>query len=240
MLLVVAALGLDAVQRVEVAQPAEQLVALRGGGERLEHDQVDPGAGGLDDVVLAVDEHVERVAAGVDAALQPAGGAGQQVLVAPAEQVELGLAREQVAVVVAAGEQRVGQLAQRGPLGEDAERLPGHELRRAERVELAERVLVVGQQVLGRELQQDRVVALERGEHVRVGLQRREAVGLEVAGAAARLAAGLDRVGGVPGGHRLDARGERLQLALAPVVGSSSVKTPCSSFTSRCWANESA
>ena len=47
----------------------------------------------VDDVVLAVDEHGERVAPGVDAALQPPRRAGEQVLLAPAEQLELGLAR---------------------------------------------------------------------------------------------------------------------------------------------------
>ena len=216
MLLVVAALGLDRVQRVEVAQRLEPRVVVR---EGLQHDQVDPRARGLDHVVLAVDQHRERVAARVDPALQPPRRAGQQVLVAPAEQLQLGLALEQVGVVVAAGEQRVGELAQRGALGQHAERLAGDELRHPERVELAERVLVVGQQVLGRELQQDRVVALEGREDVGVGLQRGEAARAQVAGAAAGLAAALDRVARVPGGDRLHARGERLELAPRAVVG---------------------
>ena len=208
MLLVVAALGLDRRQRVEAADRVEHRVLREG----LQHDQVDPRARRLEHVVLAVDQHRERVAAAVDPALEPLGRALEQVLVAPAEEVELGLAREQVA--------GVGQLAQRRALGQHAQRLPGHELRQPERVELPERVAVVGQQVLGRELQQDRVVALEGREDVGVGLQRGEAARAQVARAAARLAAALDRLAGVPGGDRLHARGQRLELApRALVVG---------------------
>ena len=132
---------------------------------------------------------------------------------APAEQLQLRLGVEQVGVVVATRAERIGELAQRHALAQHAERLPGHELRHPELVEVAERVLVVRQQVLGRELQQDRVVALEGREHVRVGLQRREAAGAQIARAAAGLAAALDRVRRVPGRDRLHARGERLQLA---------------------------
>ena len=91
------------------------------------------------------------------------------------------------------GRERVAEHAQRVRSVSTPERLPGDELRHPERVELAERVLVVGQQVLGRELQQDRVVALEGGEDVGVGLQRGEAARAQVARAAAGLAAALDR-----------------------------------------------
>ena len=80
-------------------------------------------------------------------------------------------------------------------------------------IQLAELVAVVGQEVLRRELEQHGVVALERREDVGVGLQRREAVAAQVAGAAARLAAGLDRVGRVAGRDRLQPGRQRLQLA---------------------------
>ena len=59
-------------------------------------------------------------------------------------------------------------------------------------VELAEVVAVAGQQLLGDELQQDGVVALEGGEDVGVGLEAGQPVLGQVAGAAAGLAAGLD------------------------------------------------
>ena len=50
-------------------------------------------------MVLAVDEHLERRAAGVDPALEPARRALQHVLLAEAEQAELLVAVEQVAAV---------------------------------------------------------------------------------------------------------------------------------------------
>ena len=149
-------------------------------------------------MVLAVDEHLERRAAGVDPALEPARRARQHVLLAAAQQPELLLALAQVAAV--------DDAADRAALGDRAQHLAGDERRHAERVELAELILEARQEVLRGELEQDGVVALERREDVRVGLQRGEAVGAQVAGAAARLAARLDRVRRVPGGDRLQAR----------------------------------
>src|SRR4051794_30501962 len=227
-LLVPATLGLDARQRVEAAELVEDLAqacvlaAPDGGVERLEHDEVDPGTGRVDHVVLAVDEDAERVAAGVDAALQPARRALEDVLLAPAEERALRLAVEQLPALVAAGAHLVGEaadhLADRGALGHRPEDLAGEELRHAERVELAELVLVVGEEVLRRELEQDGVVALEGGEDVGVGLEVGEAIGAQVAGTTARLAAGLDRLGGLPGGDGLDAGGQRLKLPPLAVV----------------------
>ena len=72
--------------------------------------------------------------------------------------------------------------------------LPGDERHHLPRVELLEMVLVVGQDALGGEHHQHRVVALEGGEDVGVGLQRGESVDGHVAGPAAALAAGLDRL----------------------------------------------
>ena len=139
MLLVPAALGLDAVQGVQAAEAVEHgpqrrvLAALDRVGERLEHDEVDPRAGGREDVVLAVDEHRERVAAGVDAALEAPRRAREDVLRAPAEQVELGRAARRSRAVVAAGEQAVGEAGEQAAhgraLGDDPDRLAGEELR---------------------------------------------------------------------------------------------------------------
>jgi len=215
--------GVEAAQAVEHRAQRRVVAVLDRARELLEHDEVDPRAGDVDDVVLAVDEHGEGVLARVDPTLQPARRAGEDVPLAPADQLELRLAPQEVGAVVAAGEQAVGepgeQTARRGALGDDPDRLTAEELRDAERVELAELVAVVGEEVLGAELEQDGVVALERREDIGVGLQRGEAVGLEVAGAAARLAARLDRVGRMPRGDRLEAGGERLELAPGPVVG---------------------
>src|SRR3712207_8763897 len=63
-----------------------------------------------DDVVLAVDEHEERVLARLDPAAQPPGDAGEDVLLAPPEQLELRVAVEQVALLVAAGDEPVGEI----------------------------------------------------------------------------------------------------------------------------------
>ena len=85
-------------------------------------------------------------------------------------------------------------------------------------VQLAELVAVAGQQRLRDELEQDRVVALEGREDLGVGLELAEAVLGQVAGAAAGLAAALDRLGRVPGGERLEAGGARLELAAGPLL----------------------
>ena len=183
-----AALGLDPVQRVQAAQAVEHR-AQRGvvavvdrAGELLEHDEVDPRAGDVDDVVLAVDEHGERV---LPASIPPFSRRAAPARMCSWRQriSSSWVSRvEQVGAVVAAGEQPVGepgeQAARRGALGDDLDRLTAEELRHAERVELAELVAVVGEQVLRAELEQDGVVALERREDVGVGLQRGEAVGL--------------------------------------------------------------
>src|SRR3954447_6485841 len=156
-LLVPAALGLDPRQRVEAAELVEHgaqlgvLAAVQRAVERLEHDEIDPRTGGVDDVVLAVDEHAERVVARVDAALQAAGGALEDVLLAPAHEVALDRAVEQVAALGAARAQLIGQpahhFADRRALGHRPQHLAGEELSHAERVELAELVPVVGQEV---------------------------------------------------------------------------------------------
>ena len=115
MLLEERALALEQVQRVQVAQPPEQLAlalrrALDGVGERLQHEPVDVGAGRQDEVVLAGDQQLERVrVVVVHAAPQPPREAGEQVLLAPAHRVELGVAVEQVGLVVAAGDQVVAE-----------------------------------------------------------------------------------------------------------------------------------
>ena len=95
----------------------------------------------------------------------------------------------------------------------------------AEPVELAEVVAVAGEQLLGDELQQDGVVTLERREHVGVGLEPGQPVLGEVAGAAARLAAVLDRARGVPRptalmpAARASSSRRRVVLGSSPCVG---------------------
>ena len=105
------------------------------------------------------------------------------------------------------------QLVHAGALDDRLDGHPGDEADHAELVEVLEVAGVVGEQPLGDQLEQHVVVALERGEHVGVGLERGEPVDGEVPRAAARLAALLDRAGGVPGAERLGAGGARLELA---------------------------
>jgi hypothetical protein len=97
------------------------------------------------------------------------------------------------------------ELAGGGALGEALDHRVGDELRHPPGVELAEVLAVAGQHALRDELQQHRVVALEGGEDLRVGLARAEVRGGQIAETAAGLAAGLDRLDRVPGGDRLDA-----------------------------------
>ena len=149
-------------------------------------------------VVLRRVEHRRTASSASAARAQPPGHRLEQVLLAEGEQLDLPGAVEQVGLVVAAGAQRRRSrctiAAADGPLEHRLDGLLGDEAGRAERVEVAELVAVAGQQLLGHQLQQDGVVALEGGEDVGVGLQRRQPVLGQVARAAARLPAGLDGV----------------------------------------------
>ena len=186
-------------------------------GERLEHQPLDVHAGQRVDVVLALVEDLERVEAVVDAALEPPGHAARTWASRHSNVLRWYSRSRRSASSSRPGTQssmsRPIELPRGGALHERLDHLAGDEADHPERVELAELVAVVGEQRLGHELEQDRVVALERREHVGVGLQRREAVDPQVAGAAARLAAGLDRLGRVPGGHRLEPGRGGLELA---------------------------
>ena len=100
---------LDRVQRVEVADQAQRRpcsassshasIAAANASSRIASDV---RAGGVDGVVLDRAEHLERVVALVEAALEALGDRGRDVALAPAEQLELVLALEQIAVLVAA------------------------------------------------------------------------------------------------------------------------------------------
>ena len=181
-------------------------------------------------------------------ALEPAGHAGEHVLLAEAQHRELVVGVEQPGLLVplvAAGQHVLDpleQLVHRGPLEHRLDREPGHEADHAELVHLLELARVVGEQPLGDELQQHVVVALEGGEHVGVGLERGEPVGREVARAAARLAALLDGAGGVPGAERLGAGGARLQPRRRRSSSSATApeKTSCSCPATTSWAKCSA
>ena len=91
-----------------------------------------------------------------------------------------------------------------------------HPLHRAHALDV---VGVGGQQLLGDQLGQHVVVALEGGEHVGVGLERDQPVLGEIACAAAGFAGLLDGAGGVPGVGGLEAGRAGLQLALLLGVG---------------------
>ena len=163
-----------------------------------------------DHVVLDPGEDLAGVHPVVDAALEPAGDAAEHVLLAEAQHRLLVGRVEQAGLLVplvAAGQHvldRREQLAGAGPLQHGLDRQPGDEADHAELVHVLELAGVVGQQALGDQLEEHVVVALEGGEDVGVGLERVEAVGAEVARAAARLAALLDGAGGVPGAERLE------------------------------------
>ena len=151
-------------------------------------------------------------------ATQTTGRGLEDVLLAVLEQVELGAAVEQVVVVVAVAGTRVDEpldeLRRGGALLDDVGDGAGREAYQADRVEAADLLRVRRQQLLGDELEQHVVVALERREDVGVALERREPVLGEVAGAAAGLAGLLDGLGRVPGLRGLEPGGAALELAL--------------------------
>ena len=131
-------------ERVEVAEPVEHrlqvgvLAALDRLDEGLEDLALGVRAGRGEHVVLAVVEDVERVAAVVDAALEPPRRAREDVLLAPAEQAEVVLAVGQVLVALATGDEVVGQpldhLAGGGALDHRLPDLVGDEAGRRDRV----------------------------------------------------------------------------------------------------------
>ncbi len=155
MLLEPGAVALDLGQGVEVAEDIQDLLEalVLGALDRVGESRVDlplgVGAGGREHVVLALVEHVEGVAAVVDAALEPARRAGEDVLLAPEEEVLVVLAVEQVILALAVRDKVVGQaadqLTERGLLGDRLPDLVCNERRGADRVQLAERVAVIGQ-----------------------------------------------------------------------------------------------
>jgi hypothetical protein len=150
-----------------------------------------------------------------EAAAKALGDRGGDVSLTPAEQVELELTIGERALVVAADRvtDHLDDLAGEQALDDGLDRLPRHEGDRLARVQIGELVAVVGEDALGHEHHQHRVVTLKGGEHIGVGLERGEAVDTHVAGSAAALAGGLDRGGRVPGRGRLHAGGEGLELA---------------------------
>ena len=124
-------------------------------------------------------------------------------------------------LLVAAGhgaDQPLDERPRGGALEHHLADLLGDEGGAAPAVQRAELVPVAGEQPLGDQLQQHRVVALEGGEDVGVGLQAGQPVLGQVAGAAARLAARLDGAGGVPGLRGLETGGPGLQLPLPVLV----------------------
>ena len=95
----------------------------------------------------------------------------------------------------------------------------GREAHPFDRAHALDVVGVGGQQLLGHQLGQHVVVALEGGEHVGVAPQRDQPVLGHVARAAACLAGLLDGPAGVPGVGRLQPGGARFQLALFLGIG---------------------
>ncbi len=107
---------------MQVADAPEHRAKLRVRGgldaarERLGDLALGMSPGGGEDVVLAVVEDLEEIAAGIDAALQSPGGARYDVLLAPAQQPELVVALAEVALALATGDEVVAEKI-RGPGG---------------------------------------------------------------------------------------------------------------------------
>ena len=130
-------------------------------------------------MVLDEAKHLKRVEALTEPATEAVGDRGDDVALAPVEQLKLVVAVEQVALVIRSRE-RVGDhlhdLAREQPLDDGLDRLAGDERHHLGRVQAAEVVRIVGQERPRREHDQDRVVTLEGREDVGVGLQRRQPV----------------------------------------------------------------
>ena len=140
MLLVPGALALDRGEGEKVADPLQQdlvvgvLAALDRSHEGLEQLGVDVSASRLEDVVLGEVEDLEGIDVGVDAALDPPCCGGDDVLLAPAEHVEVVVAVAEVLFALAAGDEVVAEpldeLAERGALDDGLPDLACDELRK--------------------------------------------------------------------------------------------------------------
>src|SRR4051812_33217711 len=142
--------ALDDRERVKVADRLEDLLRvavldhLDPRDEGLEHLAVDVRAGRRNDVVLAVIEDLERVAAVADPRLEPPRGTREHVVLAPAEEAEVVVAVAEVLALLAARDEVVGQplgdLAERGLLSHHVDRLRGDEAHGLDLVQVLELV----------------------------------------------------------------------------------------------------
>ena len=153
-------------------------------------------------------------------AAEAAGQRLEQVRLAVLEQLDLVTGVEDVGLLAVgdAVDERLHRPGQRRAAAEDVADVLHAETQHAHRVEVGQAAGVGGDQLLAHHLDQDGVVALERGEHVGVVLVDGQQILRHVTGAAAGLAALLDGVGGVAGGGDLHRRGAGLHLALLPLL----------------------
>ena len=227
MLDVPTAVAFEQPQAVQGHHGLQQLMglAVRGVeqvGGALVGDPVDERASGQQRVVLHGVEDREGVQPLVGALAQSGQHGGQEVLLAPGEQPELHVVVAQVLGGVPARQhpgEALQDLAHTGALEHLLAGLLGDHPHRVEQVHRLELAAEADQQVLGDELEQDGVVALEGREDVAVGLERGQPVGREVAGSSTGLAGLLHRLGRVPGRDRLEPSGARLELAPLVLVG---------------------
>jgi len=219
---------LDDAQPEEVPDPGQHLAgsrvvdALEAGGELVPLHELGVGTSGLYECMLVGVEQRRRILAG---RLGRRAKRGRDLrdhrLHAVREQLALGLGHPQrtgrPAHVAAVG-QRLDRAQQRGAVQGRVRRPVRHVPRDPAGIDVLELTRVVGQQPFGHELQEHRVVPLERHEHVEVRTQRDEPVLGQEPRPAARLARGLQRLQGVPGRHRLEGGGQGLEV-LAVLVG---------------------
>ena len=115
MLLKPSPVTLDFRERVKVAEPLEHdlevgvLAALDRFDEGLEDLALRMRAGCGQHVVLAIVEDFERISPVIDSALEAPRRAGEDVVLAPAQEAEVVLAVEQVLVALAARDEVVGE-----------------------------------------------------------------------------------------------------------------------------------
>ena len=188
----------------------------------FQHHPLDVRPCGQQQVVLHGVKGLERIPAARHQLLQPARRGLEHVLLPPGEEVRMEAPVQDVGVLVGARHQVGDPLRQRpgrGQLQDGPHHLVGHEADGRGRIHALELIPEVGEQSLGDQLEQHRVVPLEGREDVGVGPQLGEPVDRQVAGSPAGLPAGLDGLSRVPGRDRLDACRQGLELPLLPRIG---------------------
>ena len=168
--------------------------------KRLEDESLRIRVGQGEEVILHLDECLERIPTALETPRQSACGRDQEIALAVAEQLSMNVGAEEVAGVILMASDRV-HLAD--PHFDALRQLPEE----PKEIEIGELLLIARHQALGSLQEEHGVVTFECREDVGIGLEEHESILCAVPFTAAGLARLLDGTRGVGRGHRLQRSG---------------------------------